>query len=629
MVRLILLIILHRKLVVFLVPVVGLILLFVSLQHANATTECVTYNPPTQTIEILCDSMHLSDVATELDDPLILSEQESRTWILSATIVIPNDTSLIIDSSDTDWLKIRSDGTNDYGIRAFGDLLIDSVKITSWNTLRNDYALTDGQTPRPYLTAWEEGTGHMDIQNSEIAYLGYDASHKQGISYYSADGSNLKNNEIHHMWYGFYSNNVGFLTLEDNEIHNNEIYGVDPHTGTHDMMVRRNVVHDTVNGIGIICSQDCFNINIEDNETFNNKKAGIVLSRNTYSSQVKNNFVHDELVGISVSDSSDNLVFNNTVQQCATGIQIQTLSYNTYDADSNRIFNNTLTNNANLGINVQNGATNTEITDNTIDQIPSGVAIIIENRITTNTTISGNSIKSAGYGIVIRDNDSTLISRNSLEDVNVLDYYITNGSKLYATDSFFINDRVRTDSGNSFTISNSGELIYEGNQIDTDRAPYELRTGGASVLNSIRLFNVVYGQDSYTIHYALTGNIELGNVTLDTERKSLVIGVPSSFSGGTLMSTIPRKLIDADDGDFQVYFNQRQASFVERSVDDTSRTIEMTVPPGTENITIRGTQVIPEFPSSVLVFAVISLVLAAILTQRRRRIGIGGSRDIF
>jgi poly(beta-D-mannuronate) C5 epimerase len=55
------------------------------------------------------------------------------------------------------------------------------------------------------------------------------------------------------------------MIIEDNHVHDNTIYGLDPHTGTHDMIIRNNVVHN--NGEeGIICSEDCYNITIEGNE---------------------------------------------------------------------------------------------------------------------------------------------------------------------------------------------------------------------------------------------------------------------------------------------------------------------------------------------------------------------------
>ena len=52
---------------------------------------------------------------------------------------------------------------------------------------------------------------------------------------------------------------VDHITIENNIIRNNGHYGLDPHTGTHNMIIRNNTVYGN-NGIGIICSLDCYNI---------------------------------------------------------------------------------------------------------------------------------------------------------------------------------------------------------------------------------------------------------------------------------------------------------------------------------------------------------------------------------
>ena len=111
----------------------------------------------------------------------------------------------------------------------------------------------------------------------------------------------ISNNTIHHMYYGFYSESVGNITIENNHIYDDIKYGIDPHTGTHDMMIRNNTVHD--NGhIGIICSLDCKNLTIDGNKVFNNTNAGIMLSKNVQDLVVKNNKIDTKNVGISVSE---------------------------------------------------------------------------------------------------------------------------------------------------------------------------------------------------------------------------------------------------------------------------------------------------------------------------------------
>ena len=212
----------------------------------------------------------------------------------------------------------------------------------------------------------DEATGTTDITNSELAYLGYAAQLKEdnyarrsGLAYNGGDGSLIRGNHIHHNMFGFYSKGVGDIILEDNHLHDNYVYGFDPHTGTHDMIIRNNTVHDEGH-IGIICSLDCYNITIEDNELYNNTDVGIMFSRNISDSVARNNHVHDETQCIFVSASHNNEVYNNIVSDCENGIYLRD------DSSNNKIYNNTITNSKSNGILVNTGASDNTFSSNTI-----------------------------------------------------------------------------------------------------------------------------------------------------------------------------------------------------------------------------------------------------------------------
>ena len=153
---------------------------------------------------------------------------------------------------------------------------IDSVMITSWNPEEEifDEFVESDPHPRPSIRIDKEATDTTDITNSELAYLGGGAGKSHGLSYYGGNGSIIRGNNIHHLEMGFYSEHAKYILIENNDIHHNIKYGLDPHSGTHDMIIRKNVVHD--NGfIGIICSQHCRNITIEGNEVYNNDGTNI------------------------------------------------------------------------------------------------------------------------------------------------------------------------------------------------------------------------------------------------------------------------------------------------------------------------------------------------------------------
>jgi mannuronan 5-epimerase len=326
---------------------------------------CITYDSSSKIITVTCSSSSLTDINNQLNDDNILSKQQQQSnivWLLSAGIVVANNAALYINSTDTTWLKINADGNTANGIDVHGRLKIDSVKITSWNMQTNDYAKTDvqGTIPRPYIFVGDDATGTTDITNSELAYLGYEGDYRTpGLRYDGGPGSLVKGNHIHHLQTGFYSDGVGGMIIEGNLIHDNTVYGLDPHTGTHDMIIRNNVVHN--NGEeGLICSLDCYNITIEGNKVYNNSDAGIMFSRNMYNSVARNNYVNDEILCIFVSASNNNEIYNNTVSNCTNGIYLKAESSN------NKVYDNTITNSKSNGILVNTGAHDNTFSSNTI-----------------------------------------------------------------------------------------------------------------------------------------------------------------------------------------------------------------------------------------------------------------------
>jgi parallel beta-helix repeat protein len=357
----------------------------------NSSTDCISYNIDEEngknTIAVSCSHPStLTDIYNSIQNEDILKREDNSnhsTWILDATIVVEKDSTLVINSSDTAWLKIlagdkNGDGDRDIvnSIRVFGNLIIDSVKITSWDPENNDVIkfefeiLPDREhehtgidaIPRPYIKTEDETTGTMNITNSEIAYLGYECgSGCSGISYYGNNGTSIvKNNEIHHDRFGFYSVGVGGVILEDNHVHHNFMYGFDPHTATHDMLINNNTVHDH-GAMGIICSLDCYNITIEGNEVYNSAGSGIMFSRNMSDSVARNNDVHDEEKCIFLSQSSNNEVYDNDISNCESqGIYLY------HNSNGNKVYNNTLIN-ATEGIEESDDSQGTnEISSNTI-----------------------------------------------------------------------------------------------------------------------------------------------------------------------------------------------------------------------------------------------------------------------
>jgi mannuronan 5-epimerase len=316
------------------------------------SSNCIPFDSQDRTITVTCKTSNLSEIYNQLKDQDVLSRDKvvDKGWVLNAGITVAENATLYINSSDASWLKIIADGETAYPIHISGSLKIDSVRISSWDPNTNNYASSQDShrngedvtigTPRPYITVNDESTGTTDITNSEIAYLGYEAGYgsgRTGLRYEAGDGSIIKGNDIHHLYFGLYSRGVGEMIIENNHIHDNIIYGLDPHTGTHDMIIRNNTIHDN-GSTGVICSLDCYNITIENNKIYNNTKNGIMFSRNMFDSIARNNVLSNEDNGIVISESHNNEVYNNIVSDSGSGIDIDE------DSFENLVYNNTIIN---------------------------------------------------------------------------------------------------------------------------------------------------------------------------------------------------------------------------------------------------------------------------------------------
>jgi mannuronan 5-epimerase len=375
---------------------------------------CISYNSTTRTIRVSCIFARISDINNIIHNNTILSEESSDgIWLLNSNLVISKGATLYINSTDTKWLKIVSNGMSslpENHIDVFGGLKVDSVKITSWNPSINSYStITNNNTStRPYIKIEANASGTTDITNSEIAYLGSKYNPKRGsgtsgLEYFNGgDGSVLRGNNIHNNWYGVYIRGVGRMIIENNDSHNNYNYGFDPHTGSHDIIIRHNEVHDN-GGQGIICSLNCYNITFENNKVYHNADSGIMFSKNTSNSVARNNLVYDEKhAGIfSSSGSHDNKIYNNTVLNSENGIYLKNYSSN------NIVHDNTIIHPAAYGLYLNSNASGNTFYSNTIANA-GHYAIYVQGSDPVNNTFKNNKL------IINSSSSSSLPSSASL-----------------------------------------------------------------------------------------------------------------------------------------------------------------------------------------------------------------------
>ena len=325
---------------------------------------CTEYDQTDNTINVNCNST-IQDIAQTMNDQNIVENLGNGEYILNATLKVADGVTFEMNSSkaggNLQYLKIVAGN----GIIVYGKILIDGIKITSWNISSNDVIAQNmnGSARRGYIQfAASEGS---QITNSEFGYLGGVEPGLRGFDLLGeGDGEPshdmvIRGSKFHDMWIGFYSNGAYNITVDGNEYYNNIKYTVDPHTVTHDMNITNNYVHH--NRIGIICSLDCYNILIEGNLVEHNTENGIFFSRNMHDSIARNNHVYNSTTGIMVSESSNNQIYNNTIEGVTSdGIHL----FNPALPDDGLTENNLVYNNS--IINAKNGIVATRSQDNIV-----------------------------------------------------------------------------------------------------------------------------------------------------------------------------------------------------------------------------------------------------------------------
>jgi poly(beta-D-mannuronate) C5 epimerase len=442
----------------------GIILPYEQQYHLRFTAEageleCIDYDEEENTITVNC-STTFQDVVQTVDDSDILENLGNGEYILKANLEVADGITFEMTSSNGDdgnnlqYLKLA--GAN--GIIVYGKILINGVKITSWDVIDDDVIeqTINGTIPRGFIQfAGSEGS---QILNSEFGYLGYQDFGRRGFDLFGDGPSHdmeIRGSKFHHMWFAFYSNGAYNIIVDGNEYYNNIKYALDPHTGTHDMTITNNWVHH--NPLGIICSLDCYNILIEGNMVEHNIDYGIFFSRNMHDSIARNNHVYHSSIGIVVAESPNNQIYNNRIE----GITSQAIRLfnpelpDDGSTEGNLVYNNIIINSEN-GIGAARSHNNI-LESNTFSNIESsdyrlsgGSSIIIRGQHFDNAIISheGSAIDSH---VEILDSGIIEVIEGAIDEEEEEEDEIEGDS--YNTD---IQPYRRTLSdGNDITINNS------------------------------------------------------------------------------------------------------------------------------------------------------------------------------
>ena len=126
--------------------------------------------------------------------------------------------------------------------------------------------------------------------------------------------------------------------------------------------------------------------------------------------------------------------------------------------------------------------------------------------------------------------------------------------------------------------------------------------------------NVITIED-YDILYQITG-AKIIKIIPDVENKSLIIEI-ETFSDGELMLTIPKQILDTNEGDFFVLVDGEETNHDSSSTND-AWTLIIPFYNGSEEIEIIGTFVIPEFGTIAAIILAVAITSIIIISAKSK-----------
>ncbi len=357
----------------------------------------IIYDKEDNTIHVFGrgNPIKLADLQTKLGNDKI-EQTKPKEWLLKANLKIEKGVSLYLSKDEVEWLKLKSEPGNFVSIRTWGgNVHIDGVRISSWDTTKNDYDKND-KDGRSFIMA--KYSSRMDILNSDLGYLGFDPhssldGSSYGVSWKLPDGTagkyfvtgEVKNSKFHHNYFGAYTYGAVGMVWAGNEFYENIQYGLDPHDDSNGFLVENNISRNNGNH-GIIFSKRCVNNIIRNNLSYNNKLHGIMLDRDSNSNIVENNTVYGNKDGIAFYDSSNNIVKNNKIYGNQRGFRANTRS------QKNQITLNEFSKNKQYGVYLYGQADNNTVSNNIFSQNQTAVYVKTDSNQINDNNITNNKV---------------------------------------------------------------------------------------------------------------------------------------------------------------------------------------------------------------------------------------------
>ena len=305
----------------------------------------------------------------------------------------------------------------------------------------------------------QEGTGQMNITNSNISSLGFKGLRDTwGITYYSGPGSIIKNNIISSNFRGLHiAGNVSNILVANNTIQNSSQHGLDLFRANNIQILGNNISSNFEHGI--FCTRECKKVLIRSNYISDNGKSGVVLNQATIDSVVNHNIIQDNNgSAIAIRNSSRNTIDDNIVEQNGFGAALS------QNSTSNSVIGNSISNSFSNGIFLDSYSSNNTIDKNLI-QNSMGAGIYVNSSF-DNKVIRNKIFDNTKSGVVFLNATKNILVNNNLSANTPYNYYLRPNSTLNVLrDTLFENTTLRFfDNSSNIILENTNNRITNNNK---------------------------------------------------------------------------------------------------------------------------------------------------------------------
>jgi parallel beta-helix repeat protein len=264
-------------------------------------------------------------------DIAVVSTQDGNAYLVDTSIIVGEDAQVNIADAVV-WIISPENGDRDRRIEVQGNLTITDSMIASWNNANSTFD-DNPYHQRPFIFVEEGG---LSITNSSISNMGFllsgfgeDRDARAAVIIHESNGFSITNSSLAYNLDAIYARNSSGATIAGNEIFANTRSAIDIRSGSSDLSILNNNVHD--NGYeGIVCIE-CFKSSITGNTVDHNKEGGIKLISSNFTGISENKLSHNEKFGIFLRDNStQNAIQANTVSESREGIRLSGNSSNNF-----------------------------------------------------------------------------------------------------------------------------------------------------------------------------------------------------------------------------------------------------------------------------------------------------------